>query len=103
MKQKQSHIIKSAFLLLLFLFVKLGIGHAISHEFSHDDSEECQECVLIVETNNTFSFDNPNIVDFTLKLERIGYANKVFLIHENLAINKTIYTFRFNKPPPFFS
>lgn len=103
MKQSKSHIIKSTFLLLLFLFLKLGIGHAISHEFSHDEPEDCQECVLIVETNNTFSFDNPNTLDFTPKLEHVGYANKVFLIHENLGINKIIYTFRFNKPPPFIS
>lgn len=103
MKQSKSHIVKSVFLLLLFLFVKLGIAHAISHEFSHNDSEECQECVLMVKTNNSFSFDNPKSLDFSLKSEEIRYSKKAFIKYKNPNVNRSFYAFSFNKPPPFNS
>ena len=51
---------KSFLLLLVFLFLKVGLAHSLSHSFSHDDLDECEQCILIVDSNKTQTFDGAN-------------------------------------------
>jgi hypothetical protein len=90
---------KSILLLLIFLFLKLGIGHSLSHEFSHQETEDCQECVLITESNIKYGFDNSSSDFDNVSQKRILPKSTTFLYH-NPIVKETFQIYLFNKPPP---
>jgi len=48
-----SHSVKGIFFLPVFVFINIGVVHLLSHALSHDDFEDCEQCILIVDFNKT--------------------------------------------------
>ena len=101
MGQNTSHRIKSISLLLVFILLKIGVAHSLSHAFSHDDFDDCEQCVLIVDSNNTKTF-NGHLYPYSSDVIKIDVLPKPFtLLYKNPLFREHDYVFFFNKPPPF--
>lgn len=100
MSKSVSHRFKSALLLLAFLFFKLGIAHELSHVISDDDSHNCEQCVMLVDSNKTNPFngslytytEDVKVTEVSLTVLQLQYKNPLF--------NDYRYFFYYNKPPP---
>lgn len=92
---------KSIFLLFVFLFLKIGVAHSLSHSFSDDHIDDCEQCILIVDANKTQTFDEANFDDINdiIKIETV--SKPIVLLYQNpLVIKETNRFYFFNKPPP---
>ena len=87
-------------MLFIFVFLKLGIAHAISHELDHLDVVDCEQCVLIVDSNKNQSLDRIS-PSYSGELEKKEIETKpIILLYEGPAIQPTFQAYWFNKPPP---
>jgi hypothetical protein len=92
---------KSIFLLFIFLFLKLEILHSISHVFSDNHTDDCEQCVLIAEANETQTFKIfvNTYTNNNFKVKK--FANPYVLLYKNPTIVKENQrNYFFNKPPP---
>lgn len=92
---------KSIFLLTVFLFLKIGVAHSLSHTFSHDDLNDCEECFLIVKSNKTQTFDGVVNSYNNELLKEIVLQKPIALSYKNPVFRNQNNAFFFNKPPPF--
>ncbi|NVJ88504.1 MAG: hypothetical protein HWD82_03585 [Flavobacteriaceae bacterium] len=92
---------KSTLLLFIFLFLKLGVAHALNHTVSEHEVDNCEYCLFIADSNNTQTSDIDNSSfeisnNFQKKLSKPQY-----LLYKNPIIIKEFYRYTFyNKPPP---
>jgi len=99
---QKSNILKTKSILLLIIFVmlKMGIGHAASHAFSDHDIADCNECFLILNSNekNSFDYDTCTYEETTSFIA--SFHKPIILLYKNPRI--TVYHLHqfFNKPPP---
>ncbi len=93
-------ILKSIVLLSIFVLLKLGFSHAISHTFSHDDIADCEDCFLILDSNKNKTFDYHAYVYDSSNSLVVNFHKPVILLYTSPVIS--IYTSDqfFNKPPP---
>ena len=92
---------KSFLLLLVFLFLKVGLAHSLSHSFSHDDLDECEQCILIVDSNKTQTFDGANSSNNDDFIRKEVITKPILFLYKNPVIVKENHRFYFfNKPPP---
>jgi hypothetical protein len=92
---------KSIFLLFVFLFLKIGVAHSLSHSFSDDHVDECEQCVLIVDSNKTQTFDGSSSFDNSNIVKEEALKKPSFLLYKNPLVVKENHRFYFfNKPPP---
>jgi len=93
---------KSVLLLLIFVFLKVGIAHSLTHTFSHDDINDCEQCVLIVNSNKTKAF-NGHLSASLADVEITQTIQKpLSLLYKNPLFKAQYYVLCFNKPPPSF-
>jgi hypothetical protein len=100
MRQNGSFRIKSISLLLIFILLKLGVAHSLSHAVSHDDIDSCEHCILLIESNKNNAFDNSSSGhDYEIIVyETIDKPFKS--LYKNPLFNDYRYSFFYNKPPP---
>ena len=88
--------IKSILLLIIFVWLNIGVAHAISH----DDTIECDHCIIIIDSNNTKAYDDPphhqtNLTCF------IEYSQKPTTSLYKRSVTRNRYSSQFfNRPPP---
>lgn len=100
--QSKPHIVKSFILLFVFVFLKLGIAHAITHEFDHHDMADCEQCVLIVDSNKNQSLDRVS-TSYSGELVKNRFETKpITFLYNSPVVHSTYKVTFFNKPPPTF-
>ncbi|PQJ79992.1 hypothetical protein BTO18_12780 [Polaribacter porphyrae] len=92
--------IKSVFLLFIFLFFKIGVAHSLSHSFSHDNLDNCEQCILIVDANKTQTFDYAKSSYNNEPAKEFYTSKTITLSYKNPFVRKNHLFFFFNKPPP---
>lgn len=92
--------LKSIFLLCIFLLLKVGVAHSFSHSFLDNNLDDCEQCVLIVDSNKTQPFDYVKS-SYNNELAKDYYvSNAITLYYKNPFVRKSHLFFFFNKPPP---
>jgi hypothetical protein len=92
--------IQSVALLIIFVFLKMGIAHAASHTFSHEEVADCEDCFLIIDTNTKNLFDfHSNTYEATTQHTSTLHKPIVLLYKSPIIHEYHIHEF-FNKPPP---
>lgn len=92
---------KSILLLFIFLFLKIGVAHSLSHSFSHDNLDDCEQCILIVDSNKTQTFDGANSSYTNNFITKEGLTKPIFLLYKNpIVVKENNRFYFFNKPPP---
>ena len=87
-------------LLLVFALLKIGVAHSLSHTFSHDDTDDCEQCILIVESNKTKTFYGHSN-SYTIEVNHVELLTKPLALHyNNPQFRAHHYILFFNKPPP---
>ncbi len=87
-------------MLIIFVFVKMGVAHSISHTFSHDDIADCDHCILIIDSNQKHSFDH-NTDTYETNICFVESNHKpIILLYKNPIIRVYHSNQFFNKPPP---
>ncbi|GAA3603394.1 hypothetical protein GCM10022396_20940 [Flavivirga amylovorans] len=100
MSQTTSHRVKSILLLLVFTLLKIGVAHSLSHAFSHDDLDDCEQCILIVDSNKIKAFGGHSY-SYSSDVINIVVLPKPYNLHyKNPQFREHHYVFFFNKPPP---
>ncbi|MFK7748407.1 MAG: hypothetical protein AB8B65_08460 [Kordia sp.] len=74
--------------------------HSISHAFSHDEVADCEDCFLILDTNekNLFDYHTVNNVETTSFVTPIH--KPITLLYKSPIIRVYHFSKFFNKPPP---
>lgn len=87
-----------SFFLLALMLCKVTALHVYTHEDSITEIENCLQCELAIEnqesefsTPASFSFDTPKIV---------FYYKKVFYRNDNTALHTPLRFRQFGRPPP---
>jgi hypothetical protein len=92
---------KSIFLLFVFFFLKVGVAHSLSHTFSDNHADECEQCFLIVDSNKTQTFDGTISAYSNNFIKKDRLPKPSLLLYKNPIIVKENNRFYFfNKPPP---
>lgn len=91
---------KSILLLLIFVFLKIGVAHSLSHAFSHDDLNDCEHCILITNSNKTNTFIGDTFPQTIYVIQAAVTDKPVTLLYKNPLFREHFYVFFFNKPPP---
>lgn len=87
-------------MLIIFVLIKIGVAHSISHAFSDDDIADCEHCILIIDSNKTHSFDhNTNAYEKTTFFVESTHK-PIILLYKNPVIRVYHSNQFFNKPPP---
>ncbi|WP_420571381.1 hypothetical protein [Kordia sp.] len=87
-------------MLIIFILIKLGVAHSVSHAFSHDDITDCDHCILIIDSNKTHSFDcNTEVYENTICYVESTYK-PVIILYKNPITRAYQASQFFNKPPP---
>ncbi len=82
------------------MFLKIGVAHSLSHAFSHDDINDCEQCILIVDSNKTKAF-NGHSHFYPSDVIKINVLPKpLTLLYKTPQFREHHYVFFFNKPPP---
>jgi hypothetical protein len=79
----------------------MGIMHSVSHAFSHDEITDCEDCFLIIDSNekNQFDYHTATSEEPTIFVEPIH--KPIILLYKNPIIRVYHFSQFFNKPPPF--
>lgn len=102
MSQSISNRLKSSLLVLVFLLFKLGIAHELSHVISDDDSHNCEQCIMLVDSNKINPFDGSSYT-YTQNVIIAEASSTAFqLLYKNPLFNDYRYSFYYNKPPPTY-
>ncbi|WP_298521005.1 hypothetical protein [uncultured Kordia sp.] len=91
---------RSLLLLAIFVLLKMGVAHSMSHAFSHDDVAECEDCFLILDSNekNLFDSHTDTFEETTLLVETLH--KPIILLYKNPVVTEFYTTQFFNRPPP---
>lgn len=95
--------IRSLLLLAIFLFLKMGIAHSMTHAFSHDDVAECNDCFLILNSNEKNHFDYCTESFEATIIVTQPVHKPVAILYKKPFVTLYFYTTLYNRPPPSVS
>lgn len=78
----------------------MGIAHSLSHEFSHDDVAECEDCFFILDANEKHHFNYVTEGYEEVTSSVLAAHKPVILLYANPVIAVYHHTQLFNRPPP---
>ena len=104
MSTKKSIVnLKSFVLLSIFILLKIGVAHAVTHAISNDDLSDCDHCILVINSNENKVFTS-NSYSYSGLVHSIDFESKpVNVLYKNPLVKNQYSGFYFNKPPPFTS
>jgi len=91
---------RSLLLLAIFILLKMGVSHSMSHAFSHEDVADCDDCFLILESNEKHHFDVSTDTFEETSSFVVPFHKPVILLYQN-PIATVYHSSQFlNRPPP---